>query len=59
MAKINLPKSVIMKQFSIGKSTLNSILRSEEKLKKFNAEKEELELTKAAKINNTNRMRLV
>ena len=33
MVKKNVPKSVIMSQFSIGKSTLNDILRSEEKLK--------------------------
>ena len=46
MAKNNVPKSIIMDQFSIGKSTLNDILRSEEK---FKAEKEELGLTKAAK----------
>ena len=49
MAKKNVPKSVIMSQFSIGKSTLNDILRSEEKFKKFKAEKEELGLTGAAK----------
>ncbi len=35
MVKKNVPKSVIMSQFSIGKSTLNDILRSEEKFKKF------------------------
>ena len=49
MAKKNVPKSVIMSQFSIGKSTLNDILRSEEKFKKFKAEKEELGLIGAAK----------
>ena len=42
MAKNNVPKAVIMSQFSIGKSTLNEILRSKEKFKKFKAEKEEL-----------------
>ena len=31
MAKNNLPKAVIMSQFSISKSTLNDILRREEK----------------------------
>ena len=40
-----------MEQFSIGKSTLNNILRSEEKFKKFKVEKEELWLIKAAKTN--------
>ena len=49
MTKNNVPKSVIMKQFSIGKSTLNSILRSKEKFKKFKAEKEVLGLNAAAK----------
>ena len=49
MAKNNLPKAVIMSQFSIGKSTLNEILRSKEKFKKFKAEKEELGLSGAAK----------
>ena len=43
-----MPKAVIMK-FSICKSTLNDILRSEEKFKKFKAEKEELGLSGAAK----------
>ena len=46
MAKNNVPKAVIMSQFSIGKSTLNDILRSEGK---FKAEKEELGLSGAAK----------
>jgi len=49
MAKKNEPKSVKISQFSIGKSTLNDILRSEEKFKKFKAEKEELGITGAAK----------
>ena len=49
MAKNNVPKAVIMSQFSIGKSTLNDILRSKEKFKKFKAEKEELGLSGAAK----------
>ena len=49
MAKNNVPKAVIMSQFSIGKSTLNDILRSEGKFKKFKAEKEELGLRGAAK----------
>ena len=30
MAKKNVPKSVIIRQFSIGKSTSNDILRNEE-----------------------------
>ena len=33
VAKKNVPKSVIMNQFSIGKSILNDILRNEEKFK--------------------------
>ena len=33
MAKNNVPKAVIMSQFSIGKSTLNDILRNEGKFK--------------------------
>ena len=45
MAMNNVPKAVIMSQFSIGKSTLNEILRSEGKFKKFNAEKEKLGLS--------------
>ena len=49
MAKNNVPKAVIMSQFSIGKSTLNDILRSEVKFKKFKAEKDELGLRGAAK----------
>ena len=49
MAKNNVPKAVIMSQFSICKSTLNDILRSERKFKKFKAEKEELGLSVAAK----------
>ena len=39
MAKNNVPKAVIMSQFSSGKSIISDILRSEEKLKKFKAEK--------------------
>ena len=35
MAKINVPKAVIMSQFSISKSTLNYILRSEEVLQEI------------------------
>ena len=46
MAKKNVPKYVKMSQFNISKSTLNNILRSEEK---FKAKKEELGLTGAAK----------
>ena len=49
MAKNNMPKAVIMSQFSKGKSTLNDILRSKEKFKKFKAEKEKLGLSGAAK----------
>ena len=49
MAKNNVPKAVIMSQFSIGKSTLNDILRSKGKLKKFKAKKEDMELNGAAK----------
>ena len=49
MANNNVPKAVIMSQFNIGKSTLNDILRGEEKFKKFKAEKEELGLIGAAK----------
>ena len=41
-----MPKSVIMSQTSMGKSTLNEILRSEEK---FKAEKVELEPLKRSK----------
>ena len=48
MEKKNVLKSVIMSQFSTGKSTLNEILRSEQ-FKKFKAEKEELGLTGATK----------
>ena len=44
-----MPKSVIMSQFSIGKSTLNEMLRSKEKFKKFRVEKVKLGLTEAAK----------
>ena len=43
MAKNNLPKAVILSQFSIVKSTLDDIFRSEGKFKKFKAEKEELD----------------
>ena len=32
MAKNNVPKAVIMSQFSIGKSSLNDILRSKKKV---------------------------
>ena len=39
MANNNVPKAVIMSQFNIGKSTLNDILRDEEKFRKFKAEK--------------------
>ena len=46
MAKKNVPKYVKMSQFNISKSTLNNILRSEEK---FKAQKEELGLTGALK----------
>ena len=46
MAKKKVSKPVIMSLFSIGKSTLNDILRSEEK---FKAEKKKLGLTGAAK----------
>ena len=49
MAKNNVPKAVIMSQLSIGKSTLNDILKSKEKFKKFKAEKEELGLSGATK----------
>ena len=45
-----MPKAVIMSQFSIGKSTLNDILKSEGKFKKFKVEKEELGLSGAAKM---------
>ena len=47
MTKKNVPKSVIIIQFSIGKSTLNNFLRSEEK---FKAKNEELGLPGAAKL---------
>ena len=36
LAKQNVPKFVLMNQLKIGKSTLNDILRSEEKLTQFN-----------------------
>ena len=49
MAKKNVPKAVIMSQFSISKSTLNDTLRSEGKFKKFKAEKEDLGLSGAFK----------
>ena len=49
MTKNNVPKAVTMSQFSIGKSTLNYILRSKEKFKMFKAEKEKLGLSGAAK----------
>ena len=50
MAKNNVPNAVIMSQFSIGRSTLNDILRSKKKIKKFKVEKEELGLSGAAKM---------
>ena len=34
MAKNNVPKAILVSQFSVGNLTLNDILRSEEKLKK-------------------------
>ena len=37
-----------MNQYNIGKSTLNDILRNEDKLKKFKAEKEGLGISGAA-----------
>ena len=46
-----MPKSFIMERFSIDRSTLYDILKSEEKLKKFKAEKEDLGLIKATKTN--------
>ena len=48
MVKNNVPKSFIMEKFSIGRSTLYDILKSEEK---FKAEKEDLGLIKATKTN--------
>ena len=42
MVKNDVLKSFIMKQFSIGRSTLYDILKLEEKFKKFKVEKEEL-----------------
>ena len=36
-AKKNVPKSVLMSQFSIGKSTLKDILKSEDKLKQLSS----------------------
>ena len=42
LAKQNIPKSVLMNQFKIGKSTLNDILRSEKKFTQLKAEKNEL-----------------
>ena len=59
MAKNNVPKAVKMSQLSIGKSTLNDILRSERKFKKFKAEKEDLGLSGAAKTPKKNRGRLL
>ena len=50
MAKNNVFKAVIKSQFSIGKSTINDILKSEVKFKKLKAEKEELGLRGAAKM---------
>ena len=49
MAKNYVPKAIIMSQFSISKSTLIDILKSEVKFKKFKVEKEELGLSGAAK----------
>ena len=49
LAKQNVPKSVLMNQFKIGKSTLNDILRSEEKFAQFKAEKNELGIPGAVK----------
>ena len=40
MVKNNVPKYFIMEQFSIGRSTLYDILKSEETFKKFKTEKE-------------------
>ena len=57
MAKNNVPKAVIMSQFSIGKLTFSDILRSEGKFKKFKAEKEELGLSGAAKTTKKSRGR--
>ena len=34
MAKNNVPKAILVSQFSVGNLTLNDFLRSEEKLKK-------------------------
>ena len=42
MVKQNVPKTFTMEEFSIGRSTLYDILKSEEKFKKIKAEKEEL-----------------
>ena len=39
IVKNNVSKSLIIEQFSIGKSTLYDILKSEEKSKKFKAKK--------------------
>ena len=50
MVKNNVPKAVIISQFSIGKSTLNDILRSEVKFKMIKAEKEKLGLSGVAKM---------
>ena len=49
MVKNNVPKAAILSQFSIDKSILNDILRSEGNFKKFKAKKEELGLSVAAK----------
>ena len=49
LAKQNVPKSVLMSQFKIGKSTLNDILRSEENFTQFKAEKNELGILGAVK----------
>ena len=57
MAKNNVPKAVIMSQFSISKLTLSDILRSEDEFKKFKAEKEELGLSGAAKTTKKRRGR--
>ena len=49
MVDNNMPRSIIINLFRIGKSTLNKILRNVDKFKKFKIKKEELGLTEAAK----------
>ena len=49
LVKNNVPKAVIMSQFSIVKSTLNDILWRKEKFKKIKSKKEELGLSGSAK----------